>query len=607
MKPLLATLVLFRDGRWRHGISASVVLVMITVLIGTSKCQSSLNQEFALCFMGNGFQNTEQSYPDSGSCIYVYSYSDTAHIVITCKHFPSYRKTIVLPPRQGMRYTIWHDIKPVILSNEIVDDKAVMIESDKPIFCAYQQLLAYQPTDCAVPFPMDRAGGGEYYSRYVVLTSPVEKDPGDTSAKFCPSAFVVAAFQDNTDVTIVPSCQTRKGNGPADVQHYLLNRGQCVQIYSSVADFRQNYDLTGSIVTARKPISVYGCNGSASVPVAYGWGGRWGDESPIIEAIPKVDQLGKRYVCRLHAPRLPGSIPGTTGSGADTVYDIVKVVATNPNTKVSINGNSWVTLQSGEYRDTALRGVYLIEGTEPILVNQFDHSSYRIADIGGPSMAWVPPVEQTATSYDFVSCMDFVEFNYSGPIVYSYHYVVIVGKPTIRNALILDGQALPDTGFVSVPSVNGDSLVIGSYAVSSGFHTLATSSTSSSGFTVLAYGATYGSGYSYGLSRSVSSDASVVSGPSANDNIDIVCNPNPCVAGQLVRVRVISPSLVQVSCEVVDLLGRRYAVRNFPNSDGVAIEFNAPKCIGVSMVHVTALDYATGQLVNRIFKLVTSR
>ncbi|MDP4236283.1 MAG: T9SS type A sorting domain-containing protein, partial [Bacteroidota bacterium] len=212
----------------------------------------------------------------------------------------------------------------------------------------------------------------------------------------------------------------------------------------------------------------------------------------LFEAIPPMSTWGRSFLCRLHAPRLPGYY-----NIGDHPFDIIRVLAGSNNTLVTINGMPWTTLASGQYRDTAISDIFAIETSQPVLVAQFDHQKYAGDLTGGPDMAIVSPLEQRTNDLRFFSSHDFEDFADTAER-YNDHYMVISGDQSIRNTITFDGAPLPDTGFVNIATIlNGENLVIGSYAIDSGFHHISTSSPK--GLTLLVYGGGDGFGYAYGI------------------------------------------------------------------------------------------------------------
>ncbi len=96
-----------------------------------------------------------------------------------------------------------------------------------------------------------------------------------------PSTMVVVADQDNTTVTITPSCDCRQcmngspnGNAQANVvvfpqgspQTFTLNRGWAVELLPIWATGPDNFDLTGTIVHASVPVGVEGGSVCPNIP-----------------------------------------------------------------------------------------------------------------------------------------------------------------------------------------------------------------------------------------------------------------------------------------------------------------------------------------------------
>jgi hypothetical protein len=150
----------------------------------------------------------------------------------------------------------------------------------------------------------------------------------------------------------------------------VLERGQTYQLrHTNDAPG----DLTGTIITADKPIAVFGSHRCANV---------LSDDLVFCDYI--VEQL------------LPTTMAGTefvtlslaTRSGGDTL----RCLAVQDQTELSVHGGAAVTLNRGEYFQTVAAGGGIIASTKPIFVTQFANSSDFDAVVNAdPFMVVVPP------------------------------------------------------------------------------------------------------------------------------------------------------------------------------------------------------------------------
>ena len=123
----------------------------------------------------------------------------------------------------------------------------------------------------------------------------------------------IVASQDNTSVTISPTAPITGGpgvvaTGQGQPATYTLNRGQYVQ-------FLQNAELSGSPISADKPISVWGGSACMNIPV-----GNFACDSAHQQLLPVTalgrEYLGVRYRDRAGNPesvpyRVVGAVDGT--------------------------------------------------------------------------------------------------------------------------------------------------------------------------------------------------------------------------------------------------------------------------------------------------------
>ena len=82
-----------------------------------------------------------------------------------------------------------------------------------------------------------------------------------------PSEFVVIANKDNTLISVIPNWDLRKNGFPDTIEHkkgipftQLLNRGECIQYQVLGNPQDDQWDVTGTVVTANNPIGVIGAS-----------------------------------------------------------------------------------------------------------------------------------------------------------------------------------------------------------------------------------------------------------------------------------------------------------------------------------------------------------
>jgi hypothetical protein len=110
-----------------------------------------------------------------------------------------------------------------------------------------------------------------------------------------PPSMNIIALEDGTDVTLVPVAAVSGGGGlPSGAANsplsFSLGAGE-------MAQFSQNAELTGSVISSNKPIGLMGGQKSLNVPV----GVSYADHAE--QMIPPVRAMGSEYVGVMHRPR----------------------------------------------------------------------------------------------------------------------------------------------------------------------------------------------------------------------------------------------------------------------------------------------------------------
>ncbi len=233
------------------------------------------------------------------------------------------------------------------------------------------------------------------------------------------SEFAVVATQDATTVTITPSVNA--GSRPAGVPYQVtLNQGQTYQLRTSDPE---PADLTGTIVTSDKPVGVFGGHQCANVP-----NGATLACDHVVEEMPPTDTWGKSFV----------TMPLATRTGGDTF----RVLASQANTTVSVNGAAVATIGAGQYYETLLTGPSMITADRPVLVAQYSNGSSFDGVTSDPFMMLIPPYEQFLSSYTVTTPASGFATNYINLVVPSAG----VGSVTV------DGVTVPAGSFTAIGS-----------------------------------------------------------------------------------------------------------------------------------------------------------
>ena len=226
------------------------------------------------------------------------------------------------------------------------------------------------------------------------------------------SQVMIHATQDNTSISFTP-----KGGSPINV---TLNAGETYKYAGG------NLDLTGSSVSADKPVAVFGGHECAQVPVGVSYCDN------LIEQMISTDRLSNSYAL-------------TASRGAEVALaqsDLVRVIATADNTEVKLNGVVVATLNAGDYHEFSLAagsGASL-EASEAVMVAQYLKSGQ--GSLTDPAMALVPGADTWLDEYRLATP--------SGGQAFDINYASVVIPTADLATLLLDGLAVDTSGFSGI-------------------------------------------------------------------------------------------------------------------------------------------------------------
>ena len=252
------------------------------------------------------------------------------------------------------------------------------------------------------------------------------------------SEFAVIATEDNTEVTVRPTAPLlgQAGILSPDSFTVLLDRGE---VYFGQALLDTAWDVTGTEVSATKPVALFGGNQRTSIPTEVG---NYRDH--LVEQMPPLEAWGTEAYLTPHFevdPRV-------------TYEAVARILAAEDGTELSITTcvQTSVTMPDGSNRDTLVeqtrtevlnRGESIeihpleaahVVATAPILVAQYEHSvggDPLARRDGDPFMMLIPPPTQFDRSYPFQSIVD------SGVLA---HYINVVIPRGGEGSLRIDGQ-----------------------------------------------------------------------------------------------------------------------------------------------------------------------
>lgn len=355
--------------------------------------------------------------------------------------------------------------------------KAIHITSFKPI-AVYAHIFASNVSGATLLLPVNTLGKDYLSINYEQISNSNNTGGGGGNgggggggggdARPSYSTFAVIATEDNTTVEVTPS-QLLLDGSPANVPFTLtLKKGEVYQGLSAT-------DITGthvkSIVTASgscKKIAVF----SGSSKISIGCLGTNGSSDNLFQQVYPLSAWGKNYIT---AP-----LKGRS-------YDIMRVVLSDPNTKVTVNGQppQNPVQGSGLYYEFITTTPNVITADKPIQVAQYavtegiTSNCQSIPDLGDPEMIYLAPIEQT---------LDHVTLNSTNNFAIERNFINVIIKSAAVPTFSLDGSSYTD--FTKIPGSPEYSYA--QISVSSGVHNIK----ASDGFNAIAYG--FGEKESYG-------------------------------------------------------------------------------------------------------------
>jgi Fungalysin metallopeptidase (M36)/IgGFc binding protein/Bacterial Ig domain/K319L-like, PKD domain/Fungalysin/Thermolysin Propeptide Motif/Fibronectin type III domain len=289
----------------------------------------------------------------------------------------------------------WDDISGVIVND------SVHVVADAPV-TVYGFVRDIASTDGYVTLPTSFLG-----TNYMVLSY------------YGASGFAIAATEDATTVTIVPTSDIDEDRLDGRPCQILLQRGQTFRTEKS-----WDGDFTGTSIVADKPIAVFSGGVGAYIPTNYAY------FDDLIEQMTPVSAWGQHFATMPLATRLNG--------------DTFRFLAGEDETRVSVNGEVVADLNRGQFYEHIITNSSIILATHPILVGQFANGTTYDGIMGDPFMMLVPPAEQFGGDYllDAVSLNAIRNFWEDPNLDYaSYMNLILLGGPT--NTVLLNDTPVP--------------------------------------------------------------------------------------------------------------------------------------------------------------------
>lgn len=370
----------------------------------------------------------------------------------------------------GGQTVIALDPAVVLTSNEMVEAKGIHVTALSPVSVHVVSEHA-SSADGYLALPTPGLGTKYYVMSYA-------------STVVSGSEFAVVATQNNTTVSITTTAAGE--TKPAGIAYtVMLNVGETYQVANS-----RSADMTGTLVTADKPVAVFSGHRCADVPSGVGYC------DYLVEQLPDVSVWGKTH----HTLPFIGR----------SRYTVRVIASQDGTTFTTVPAGLIGTLNAGQFIDVVLTGAAEFVSSNPVLMAQFIHGyADDSAWKGDPSMVLVTPAEMG---------MSDAIFGVHGLAGTTGAYMNVVTETTALTSLTLDNVAVNPALFTPI----GESGIYSqaTIPVIPGVHTLAGAVPYSA--LVYDYGNPWnGVSYAYPVAAKLSVASTAQSAPSCTDDDDI--------------------------------------------------------------------------------------
>lgn len=290
-----------------------------------------------------------------------------------------------------------------IATNNTLINKAVKVVSTNPVavYAANQRTAS---SDATLILPV--AALGDTYR--IMSYSPFASDQ--------PSMFAIVGVQNNTSVEVIPTAAISGGSGANIPFTVTLNQGQVYLVKSTG-------DLTGTIVRATNigncnNFAVFAGNRCAKVPTSCDYCDH------LFEQMIPLKAWGNEYI----------TVPLMTRNG-----DQYRILASENNTQVTINGGTPINLNAGQFHEFMQTQACYIQSNKPICVAQYSRGTSCDGVTSDPFMIILSPIEQV---------LDYIVFQAFNTTAINQFYTNIVTKTAYTSQTLLNGSAI--TGWTTL-------------------------------------------------------------------------------------------------------------------------------------------------------------
>lgn len=408
---------MIKKTRWLAGISAVALAASLAVTgppAVAAERPDSLGKDYWVAFLQNynGDQSTQLSLFISGA---------TATTGTVSAPGVSWSENFSVTPGTVTTVKVPVEVMLSLGDSGNPEAKAVHVTAGEEVSVYGLNRLQYT-TDAFAALPADVLG-----KEHIVLAYP---------SQFQASEFAVVASQDGTDVTYVPTAATTSGVNAGQSKTVTLNQGQALPVSSNAGD------LSGTTISSTKPVAVFGGQQCADVPDT---GTQYCDH--LEEQLPGTGTWGKNFLTVPLKTRLKG--------------DTFRMIASEDNTAVSVNGSVVATLAKGAVHQQIIDGQSTISADKPILVAQYSNGTTYDGVTSDPFMMLTTPNEQFLSQYTFAT-----------PATgFAKNFVNVVAPTSSIGDVKLDGAPVPAGEFTQIGSTDYSGakldLTLGSHSMSS--------------------------------------------------------------------------------------------------------------------------------------------
>ena len=455
----------------------------------------------------------------------------SSKIVTTCTvtiPFTAFTATFVVGANQVYVYTLPSGIY-YPQGDETKANNGIRVNTkDSVEVKAFHQRLFFSESTQVLPV-------SELGTEYLIMAT-------DDTYSVAPSEFVVVALQNNTVIEIIPTAVTISTRPVGIPFTATLQAGQMYQIQAIP-------DISGTSVRSLDPlkkIAVFGGARQARV-----WCNT-GDDDHIYDQLYPISSFGKVYHVVPFARHL---------------FDVVKILASQNSTSISITGAQSYTLNKGQAVTFTINATCEITSDKPIAVAQLATpigcSGPPQNATGGPGMIVLVPADLRVQEYVFYT---FASMRIGGSAdFYPLHNVNLVIKSSAIGNAKLDNVIIPTVSFSPVPGNSNYSfarLSMDTLAILQ--HTLSCDS----GFNATTYCFTYANFYGHHLGyHKPEAVVTVTAGVAEHMMNAPQIFPNP--AGSEIIIWATDPI---ASYTITDAIGRTILLNSSVNKNTVAID-----------------------------------